>query len=135
MASWVNSNGFDGRCKIICGNALEQSYEDATCFFLYLVPRGLKIVFKEVIEKLLLSGKSLRIVTYMSALAESIPPTHVFKVATKIHPEAQWPLFYYNIDAIRIPETIFTPSRSNAFKSMETELVDSVGECACAAEI
>ena len=33
-----------GQCTIIKGNALEQDYTSGTVFFLYLVPRGLKII-------------------------------------------------------------------------------------------
>ena len=95
----IADGGFEDRCRISCGNALDHSYDDATCFFLYLVPRGLKLVFKEIIEKLLMQGKPLRIVTYMSPIpTESLSPCQVFKISTASHPDAMWPLYFYDID-------------------------------------
>ena len=33
------------QCNIICGNALEQNYSEATSIFLYLTERGLRLIF------------------------------------------------------------------------------------------
>jgi 16S rRNA A1518/A1519 N6-dimethyltransferase RsmA/KsgA/DIM1 with predicted DNA glycosylase/AP lyase activity len=81
------------RCKMIVNNALEEDYSSGTCFFLYLIPRGLKIV-----EPILLNvGRPIRVVTYMSPLPNQTP-VKVEKVGTELHPEAQWPLFYYELN-------------------------------------
>jgi 16S rRNA A1518/A1519 N6-dimethyltransferase RsmA/KsgA/DIM1 with predicted DNA glycosylase/AP lyase activity len=92
----INENGYNSRCDIICGNALDQDFSNATSFFLYLVPRGLKVVYREIISKIM--GKDIKVVTYMAPLPiDQIQPCRVVKVSTSMHPEAQWPLYIYNI--------------------------------------
>ena len=81
------------RCKMIVNNALEEDYSSGTCFFLYLIPRGLKLV-----EPILLTvGRKIRVVTYMSPLPNQTP-LKVEKVSTEAHPLARWPLFYYELN-------------------------------------
>ena len=41
--------------------------------------------------------RKLRIVTYMSPLGE-VPPTATRYVSTLTHPEARWPLYYYEVE-------------------------------------
>eukprot|EP01036_Dinobryon_divergens_P031321 gene31321-40696_t len=84
------------RCRIICGNALEQDISRATCFFLYLVPRGLRIILKKLVADIP-PHRKLRIVTYMSPLGD-VPPTATRYVSTLTHPEARWPLYYYEVE-------------------------------------
>jgi hypothetical protein len=43
-AAAVAAKGVSGPCTIVKGNALDQDYTAGTVFFLYLVPRGLKIM-------------------------------------------------------------------------------------------
>jgi hypothetical protein len=68
-----------------------------TCFFLYLIPRGLRIVLP-LIQSLSL-GRRVRVVTYMSPFPSTdeapLQPVKIAKVASDHHPESQWPLFYY----------------------------------------
>jgi hypothetical protein len=53
------------RCHIICCNALEyNNYHNGTCFFLYLVPRGLRLI----LPHLLTIPHKIRVITYMSPL-------------------------------------------------------------------
>jgi len=53
------------RCHIICCNALEyNNYRNGTCFFLYLVPRGLRLI----LPHLLTIPHKIRVITYMSPL-------------------------------------------------------------------
>lgn len=81
----------ENRVRLIVGNALEQDYSAGTAFFLYLVPRGLRIILpllKSVPHK-------VRVVTYMSPFPDSETPLCVVKVSTEQHPEAKWPLYYY----------------------------------------
>eukprot|EP01031_Cornospumella_fuschlensis_P030205 gene30205-36490_t len=40
QSAHIDSN----RCKVITQNALEVDFSQGTCFFLYLIPRGLKII-------------------------------------------------------------------------------------------
>ena len=83
----------ENKCKIICGNALEYDYSDGTAFFLYLVPRGLRIILPHLQS----IPRKIRVVTYMSPLPDMTAIT-VTKVSTAAHPEAQWPLFYYELN-------------------------------------
>jgi precorrin-6B methylase 2 len=88
------------RCQIVNRNALEVDYSTATAFYLYLVPRGLKLFYQNVILKLIENGdKELKVVTYMSPLPVNLlKPTAIYKVTTNSHAGAQWPLFYYHIN-------------------------------------
>ena len=79
---------------MIAGNALEQDYSTATVFYLYLIPRGLRIILP-VLKAL---GKKLRVITYMSPFPESESPIDTFHVTSAKHPDAQWPLFLYLIE-------------------------------------
>ncbi len=83
----------DSKCKIICGNALEYDYADGTVFFLYLVPRGLRII----LPHLQTIPRKIRVITYMSPLPD-VAPISVTKVSTAAHPEARWPLYYYELN-------------------------------------
>jgi SAM-dependent methyltransferase len=83
----------ENRCQIVCGNALEYDYSEGICFFLYLVPRGLRIILPHLQG----IGHRIRVVTYMSPLP-GIEASAVVKVSTAAHPEAQWPLFYYELN-------------------------------------
>lgn len=90
----IQEHGLDeGMCKIICCNALEYSYLEGHCFFLYLVPRGLRIILPHLQS----IGRRIRVVTYMAPLP-GVEATSVVKVGTSSHPEAQWPLYYYELN-------------------------------------
>jgi hypothetical protein len=93
VAQHITESGVSDRCSLICGNALEQDYSSGTAFFLYLVPRGLRI-FLPFLKAL---GKPIRVVTYMSPLLGETPEK-TFKISTATHPEAGWPLFVYTIN-------------------------------------
>lgn len=80
------------RCRMVCGNALDIDYSKGTAFFLYLVPRGLRLIY----PALQVIPHKIRVVTYMSPL-QSLEPDRVVRVATAAHPEAQWPLYYYEL--------------------------------------
>lgn len=90
----IGNPDLESRCEIICGNALEQDYSRATCFFLYLIPHGLKTVHKNILKNI--RGRRIRVVTYMSPLPD-IAPEKVVKVPTATHVEAEWPLYYYEL--------------------------------------
>lgn len=78
---------------MIVGNALEQDYSSGTAFFLYLVPRGLRI-FLPMLKAL---NKPVRVVTYMSPLPGEIPEK-ILKIQTASHQDAEWPLFVYTLN-------------------------------------
>jgi hypothetical protein len=70
-----------------------QDYSAATVVFLYLVPRGLKLI----LPILLSIPRKLRVVTYMSPFP-NIPAKECVKVGTRKHTESQWPLFLYELN-------------------------------------
>lgn len=89
----ILESGLDNvKCKIICGNALEFDYSEGTCFFLYLVPRGLRIILPHLQS----IKNSIRVVTYMSPLPD-LTAVSVSKIGTATHPEAKWPLYFYEM--------------------------------------
>ena len=94
------------KCSVICGNALDQDYTAATAFFLYLVPRGLRLM----LPILLSLKKPLRIVTYMSPLP-GINADNIIKIATASHPGAEWPLFVYYIDGSHTESVLGLPQQ------------------------
>jgi hypothetical protein len=57
----VTSKSLSDRLSIILGNALEQDYSSATAIFLYLVPRGLRLI----LPLLKAIPHKVRVVTYM----------------------------------------------------------------------
>ena len=87
------------RCKMIVNNALHEDYTNGTAFFLYLVPRGLRIILP--ILKNLANSKQiiLRCVTYMSPFPsnDGVKLIEINKISTSSHPDAKWPLYTYNI--------------------------------------
>ena len=96
-ANEIQALGLHPRASMICGNALEQDYSSGTCFYLYLVPRGLRIILP--LLRAAANGKFIRIITYMSPFEDAeIKPVSVFKCSTAQHEEAQWPLFLYYIN-------------------------------------
>jgi hypothetical protein len=93
-----------------CENALDCAarLRHVTVYFLYLIPRGLRIV-----KPLLLLGSQrpeeeeqptdtspsssiLRVITYMSPLDDEVP-VDVDKVCVAHQPGASWPLYYYEL--------------------------------------
>ena len=90
----IMARSLQDRVKMIIGNAMEQDYSEGTAFFLYLVPRGLRII----LPLLKRFGRKKRVVTYMSPFPDSEKPLRVVKVSTEQHPEAQWPLYYYELE-------------------------------------
>jgi SAM-dependent methyltransferase len=92
--------------SIHCANAMDalHLYRIATVFFLYLIPRGLRlmkpILLKVAREQKLTAqrGEPLRVVTYMSPLPEE---TCIAKELCCVdhQPGAAWPLYLYHLYA------------------------------------
>ncbi len=89
----VEDHGLSDRCSVICGNALEQDYSNATAFFLYLIPRGLRLI----LPVLRAINKPVKVVTYMSPLPEVIAD-NIVKVSTAGHAGAEWPIYVYTLN-------------------------------------
>ena len=90
--------------EVRCQNALEADYSDATAAFLYLVPRGLRLI-----KPVLLAGgggrpdrvggsgsPSLRVVTYMAGFSDE---ECVARERCEVgHQEgAEWPVYLYHL--------------------------------------
>eukprot|EP01039_Chlorochromonas_danica_P012117 gene12117-13770_t len=83
----------DAEVSVLASNALEVDYSDGTCFFMYLIPRGLRLILP-LLRKI---PHPIRVVTFMNPFGD-IPPTKELKVSSSGHAESQWPLFYYELD-------------------------------------
>ena len=87
-----------------------KDYASATAIFLYLVPRGLKLMLP-ILEKV---PRKLRVVTYMCPFPDSAIVRNIVKVKTSKHADAQWPLFVYEINS-HLPWETSCESLSVAF--------------------
>lgn len=89
----------NNKCRVIADNALDVDLSEATSFFLYLVPRGLRIVLP-LIRKI--PRDNIRVVTYMSPFPSDgdggIEPVAIHKVSPEAQSDAQWPLFVYTFN-------------------------------------
>ncbi|GMH75104.1 hypothetical protein TrRE_jg8061 [Triparma retinervis] len=96
----VEREGLSQRIVILCENALMVDYSDATVVFLYLIPRGLRLIKPILLgeEGKRGGGRRIKIVTYMS---EFEGETFVRKV--NVEPEHQkgagWPVHLYELEA------------------------------------
>ena len=93
----LQNNGFhdENLCKIVIGNALELDYSSGTAFFMYLIPRGLRIFIPILLS--MPRNKIVKIVTYMSPLPD-LQPKEIIKVTTNCHQDAQWPIYFYELE-------------------------------------
>lgn len=91
------SGRVDRRISIdfLCKNAMEaaECLQDVTIFFLYLIPRGLRIILPIIYETAL---RDRHVISYMSPLPnesairrECVPVKH--------QPGASWPLYLYRV--------------------------------------
>lgn len=89
------------KVEIHCANALEAShlYQGATVFFLYLIPRGLKLllpILKRIVQDRYDCKEPLRVITYMAPLpGESYISKELCSVDHQ--PGAAWPLYLYHL--------------------------------------
>jgi tRNA A58 N-methylase Trm61 len=90
----IDSAGATEMCTVITGNGLEQDYSSADKIFLYLVPRGLRIILPILLEL----RRDITVVTYMSPFPEPMSPIKVEHVETANHHGAKWPLYLYKIN-------------------------------------
>jgi len=87
----VKSAEFDDRISIRQENGLECSIDEATVLFLYLTPRGLRLI----LPKIQALGHSVRIVTYMAPLPE-LEADFIAHASPAHQPGARWPLYFYS---------------------------------------
>jgi 16S rRNA A1518/A1519 N6-dimethyltransferase RsmA/KsgA/DIM1 with predicted DNA glycosylase/AP lyase activity len=90
----IESAGLGSLVSMVCANALELDYSEATALFLYLIPRGLRLI-APLLQKI---PHPIRVVTYMSPLPPEFEPIETIKVPTTGHlAGAEWPLFVYKL--------------------------------------
>eukprot|EP00934_Nitzschia_sp_Nitz4_P005137 Nitzschia sp. Nitz4//scaffold35_size145790//118964//119524//NITZ4_003051-RA/size145790-processed-gene-0.213-mRNA-1//1//CDS//3329549187//5127//frame0 len=85
--------------EFVCENALNATslWEGATIFFLYLIPRGLKLIHPMLQQLQKSNGKPLHVVSYMSKLpGESV--TCRANLEVEHQPGASWPCYYYRLE-------------------------------------
>jgi SAM-dependent methyltransferase len=99
----------DINIDIQCANAMEIDYSNATVIFLYLIPRGLRLIQPLLIQAAQQKQSLIRIITYMSPFEtkkgigkddSSITITLVKKVLCSVEhqPDAKWPVYLYHFD-------------------------------------
>ena len=83
--------------EVHCCNALEapELCREATVVFLYLIPRGLRIVTPLLMEAS--KSRPVKVVTYMSPLP-GISHTEKRTCSVAHQPGSAWPLFLYDLD-------------------------------------
>ena len=81
-------------CSVVCANALTVDYSLGTVFYLYLVPRGLRMILP-ILKAL---KKPIQVATYMSPFPESEKPVKVLRCRTSSHSDAMWPVYIYFIN-------------------------------------
>ena len=68
----IEENHLSSSCSVLCGNALEMDFSDARAIFLYLIPRGLRLI----LPKILNIPRKVRVVTYMSPFQDKPSSNH-----------------------------------------------------------
>lgn len=92
--------GPDTLVSILASNALEVDYGDGTCFFMYLIPRGLRLILP-LLQKI---PHPIRVVTFMNPFTD-IQPSKELKVSSSGHAESQWPMYYYEFGGSSISDS------------------------------
>lgn len=91
----VEKEGLSERIEIICQNALMVDYNDATVIFLYLIPRGLRLIKPILLgEEGAKRAGRVRIVTYMSEFEGEVFQKKV-TVEVKHQEGSGWPIHLY----------------------------------------
>jgi len=77
----------------VCDNALTSVdlFQGSTAIFLYLIPRGLKLLYP-----ILQQSKPIKVVSYMSKLPEETVTDRAV-VLVEHQPGAEWPLYFYDM--------------------------------------
>mmetsp|Transcript_24140 Transcript_24140/g.47995 ORF Transcript_24140/g.47995 Transcript_24140/m.47995 type:complete len:211 (-) Transcript_24140:48-680(-) len=105
----VKEAGLEDRISVINENALCLDYEAATAVFLYLVPRGLRIIKPyltstrwdlwpySLVPRSLLKSATVKVVTYMSGLP-GVEPKRRVNVEVPHQEGSGWPVYYYELE-------------------------------------
>jgi hypothetical protein len=94
------------KVTVHCANAVQAThlYKDATVFFLYLIPRGLRLMYP-ILKQIVTEQQArdtkrqifLKVITYMTPLPKN--ETYVAKEECRVdhQPGAAWPLYLYHL--------------------------------------
>lgn len=88
----------DCSIEIRCANALDvKDYSNATVIFLYLIPRGLRLIQPLLLDAATKSGRKIRVVTYVSPL---VGQSYAAKELCPVEHQtgAMWPIYLYYLD-------------------------------------
>jgi len=88
------------RVTFVCANALENTpglLQQANIFFLYLIPRGLKLIYP-VLMKHMADAKlsEIQVISFMNKIPGEKPEDRAL-VTVDHQPGAEWPLYYYKL--------------------------------------
>lgn len=83
--------------SFVCGNALEEQasekvLQDATIVFIYLIPRGIKLIYP-----MLVGRKPIKVISYMAKLPGGEEVTERALLEVDHQPGAAWPLYFYDL--------------------------------------
>lgn len=84
----------------VCANALENTpgiLQQANIFFLYLIPRGLKLIHPVLMKHMADTQLSqIQVISFMNKLPGEKPEDRA-SVTVEHQPGAEWPLYYYRL--------------------------------------
>lgn len=92
----VEEKGLSPYCTLISANALDLDYSNATAIFLYLIPRGLRLILPKLLE----IPHPVRIVTYMAPFpADALKAKSSKKVKVQVGDQlVEYPIFIYETE-------------------------------------
>ena len=91
----VEAAGVSDGAAVVVGNGLEVDLSGATAVFLYLIPRGLRLIAPRLLE--IARSRPLRVVSYMAPLPGVGPPAKKATCTPAHQPSAAWPLYLYEL--------------------------------------
>ena len=91
----VEAAGVSDGAAVVVGNGLEVDLSGATAVFLYLIPRGLRLIAPRLLE--VARARPLRVVSYMAPLPGVGPPAKKATCTPAHQPSAAWPLYLYEL--------------------------------------
>jgi len=107
------------KIEIRCVNALEVTdYSNATVIFLYLIPRGLRLIKPLLLDASVKAGRTIRVATYMNPLVGQIC---VVKETCQVDHQsgAMWPVYLFHLSGVEITEANQRISLTRSSKTTE----------------
>ena len=123
----IEKHNLSSLCTVLSGNALEMNISDATVIFLYLIPRGLKLILPQILA----IPRKVRMVTYMSPFQDKphsnsggrlesyLPYAASKKVEVRVGEHVvRYPIFVYETPGLPDPLQISSLSLSATSSSL-----------------